>query len=285
MMIRQPRWTVQMQAAGRWSARGACAEAALRLAQQAILSVADRRALDALSITIVEEVPPHRGLGSGTQLALAVAAGVRRLAGMPPGTAGELADMVHRGQRSAVGSHGFVHGGLIWESGRLPGQSLGRLVERVAVPDGWRILLVAPRGPAGLSGQSEREAFRRLPPVSPRTTSELIDLAEKEILPAARAADCRRFGEAVYLYGRLAGECFASVQHGAYASPQVADCVAALRQLGVAGVGQSSWGPTVFACVEGSEEARWAAMQLKRKLRMAEYDIRITSPDNIGATV
>ena len=55
---------------------------------------------------IVEQrpVPQHVGLGSGTQLALAVAAGLNALFGLPSQSPQELAVSVGRGLRSAVGT-------------------------------------------------------------------------------------------------------------------------------------------------------------------------------------
>ena len=52
---------------------------------------------------------------------------------------------------------------------------------------------------------------------------------------------------------RRVGDYFAPAQGGRYASPAVAAVVARLRARGVRGVGQSSWGPTVFAVVRRPE--------------------------------
>jgi beta-RFAP synthase len=225
----------------------------------------------------------HRGLGGGTQLALAVAAGVYQLEGRSPDIV-HLAAMVDRGRRSAVGSHGFVHGGLIWEKGRL-GDRLAPLAARVPVPEEWRIVLVSPRHARGRAGAGERQAFAALPPVPEATTERLIELAERQILPAAEGADFARFADAVYEYGRLAGQCFAAVQGGPYASAEIAGCVAAIRDRVVSGVGQSSWGPTVFAVVGSASDAAALAQSLADRPPAADLDIQIAAPDNRGALV
>lgn len=285
MMIAAPRAIVELAAADCWSAEGPSADRALALARRALESTDAATKLAALRVVVRSVVPPHRGLGGGTQLALAVAAGVRRALDLPAGTAEELATAVGRGERSAVGSHGFVHGGLVWETGRWPGEPLGRLASRVALPVAWRVVLVAPRDVHGLSGKPEREAFEALPAVPEATAARLQQLAEGQILPAAERGAVDDFGEGVFEYGRLAGNCFAPVQGGPYSSAEIAGVVTAIRALGMCGVGQSSWGPTVFAIVDGESRARELATELRARPQWSGYDFTIVAPDNRGATV
>src|SRR6185369_9528121 len=62
----------------------------------------------------IEQAPSsHVGLGSGTQLSLAVSRALAELAGEPEVPAVELARRVGRGLRSAIGIHGFEHGGFL----------------------------------------------------------------------------------------------------------------------------------------------------------------------------
>src|SRR6266487_2969698 len=62
-------------------------------------------------------IPSHAGLGSGTQLALAVARAAAELTGLPTEVAA-LARAVDRGLRSGVGTWTFAHGGFVLEGGR-----------------------------------------------------------------------------------------------------------------------------------------------------------------------
>jgi predicted sugar kinase len=154
----------------------------------------------------------------------------------------------------------------------------------VALPEQWRIVLVGSPEQGGLSGKLESEAFRALPPVSPSTTQRLEQLAVEQILAAAERGDVHNFGEAVYEYGRLSGECFAPVQGGPFASKSIARCVQIIRDLEVAGVGQSSWGPTVFAVIENVQHAESLVQSLKRRLP-SNYSFEITAADNRGVIV
>jgi beta-ribofuranosylaminobenzene 5'-phosphate synthase len=282
LMVDRPRVGLEIEAAGAWEVSGPAAERAAEFARRAVANLDEALRPTALRIRIHTAVPMHRGLGGGTQLALAIAAGVRRIAGLPAGTAGELAVAAGRGVRSAVGTHGFIHGGLIWERGRPGGELLAPLSDCVALPPEWRIVLIAPTCGEGLSGADEAGAFMQLPPVPVEVTSRLERLAEDTILPAARAGDFANFSEAVYEYGRTAGECFAPIQGGPYASDEIARTIDALRGLGVTGVGQSSWGPTVFAfaaSVADAEElaARWRAQ--------CSCETAIAAADNRGAII
>ncbi len=234
-------------------------------------------------LAVVTAPPQHVGLGSGTQLALAVGAALNASFGLPPMSAVELTQCMGRGQRSAVGTYGFFFGGLLIEEGKFAGEKLAPLRERIPLPEDWRFVLVRPQSGQGLSGEAERMAFRDLPPVRESVTRRLWEIVEKELAPAARRGDCEAFGEAVYQFGREAGMCFAARQGGPFASERLARWVAALRQMGALGVGQSSWGPTLFAVTPCQHAAE---MLVERFVEwVGEESLRwgIAAPNNTGA--
>lgn len=286
MMIDRPRVELQMTPSDAWSTAGPNAASVEQYAALALSRLPAEVRPRALRIRVDATIPNHFGLGSGTQLALATAAGVRALAGLSPVTdAAELTMLVDRGRRSAVGSHGFVHGGLIWERGWQSGETLAPLAARVSLPESWRVVLATPTHLPGRSGLSERSAFRALPPVPPSMTDQLRRLAEEHILPAARCADLNNLGDALYEYGRLAGKCFAHIQGGTFASPEIAACVAAIRACGVRGVGQSSWGPTVYALLDSEQRAQDLASELRGGATDVALNVEVVLPDNRGAAI
>ncbi len=282
-MVEPPAAEVAIEPAADFAVSGALAERA----EKSALSAASHWQLPAPPACRihVESPPEHHGLGVGTQLSLAVAAGLRSFLGLPELTAEALAASVGRGRRSAVGTHGFLHGGLIVDGGKEAGQSLGTLGERVAVPADWRFVLITSRDRPGLSGDTESDVFGRLPPVPGEVTQELWRLTEDEMLPAVKRADCAAFGEAVYYFGRFAGECFAAAQGGPFAGEEIGRLVDALRDHGVDGVGQSSWGPTVFAIVPNEATARALADWLQTEMRLARDTISIARANNCGAVI
>jgi beta-RFAP synthase len=243
----------------------------------------------------------HVGLGVGTQLGLSIAAGLRRFVQLPELTIEALAASVGRASRSAVGTYGFQKGGLIVDAGRVGWASptatpasvqtiLGsahpaRLKRRLAIPGDWRFVLVRPEDQRGLAGTSEVDAFARLPPVPEPTTHKLWQIAEEEMLPALERAGCDAFGEAVYRFGRLAGECFAAVQGGPFANSEITRLVDGIRERGIAGVGQSSWGPTVFAICSSEAESELLADWLRDAAAARRHEITIAYPNNEGAII
>jgi beta-ribofuranosylaminobenzene 5'-phosphate synthase len=167
----------------------------------------------------------------------------------------ELAVRVGRGERSAIGIHGFDRGGLIVEGGKHAGESISPLIGRFELPGDWAILLFTQPGKTNWHSGMERTAFAALGRHGPLAaqTDAICRVVLTGLLPALVSADLEAFGEALYELNARAGDMFAPVQGGRYGSPEVAACVARLRAAGVRGVGQSSWGPTVFAVVRQDE--------------------------------
>lgn len=228
-------------------------------------------------------IPEHAGLGSGTQLALAVAAGLNAFAGLPSQSPQELALSVGRGLRSAVGTYGFVFGGLVVEQGKLPDEPISPLDCRIDLPEAWRFVLVRPRGLTGIAGRAEVEAFASLAAVPQAVTEGLIAMTRDGLVPASATADFPAFAENLYRYGRLSGECFAAQQGGPYNGPILTALVEQIRSRGHGGVGQSSWGPTIFVVEPCAEAAESLASELV--LQNSELDVVISAPCNGGARI
>src|SRR5205814_1246641 len=106
-----------------------------------------------------------------------------------------------------------------------------------------------------------------------------------EILPAVEHGDCAAFGDAIYRFGRLAGECFAPVQGGPFASADIGRLVESIREFGVLGAGQSSWGPTVFAITASDAEGERLVDWIRCRNDGSEYEIVVARPNNCGATI
>jgi beta-RFAP synthase len=235
-------------------------------------------------IEVLEAPAEHSGLGTGTQLVLAVTAGLNAFLGGSTLGARELAVLSGRGARSAIGTYGFLQGGLLVESGKTADEPLSPLERRVELPESWRFLLVSPRGERGLAGEAERQAFRQLPPVPAEVSRALHAEATDELVPAAEAGEFGRFGNSLYRFGHLAGQCFGAHQHGAFATERVTTIVSQIRALGTPGAGQSSWGPTVFAVTESEQAARQLGEQLQPFLDDDE-SWQIARPARHGARI
>jgi beta-ribofuranosylaminobenzene 5'-phosphate synthase len=233
-------------------------------------------------VRVVEAIPPHVGLGSGTKLALAVTAALAALAGQTP-EPGTMAHAAGRGARSAVGLWTFVLGGLVVEGGRRPGvERPAPLLARHAMPPEWRCVLVIPHAEPGLSGPAEEEAFTRLRPDADRAAL-IAQVVLTSLLPGLAERDLAEFGAALTRVQRLVGESFASVQGGVF-HPRAGDLVDALLRLGAAGAGQSSWGPAVYGIVGDAQAGRELARRMEAELAGGGR-VEVVSFDNRGAQV
>lgn len=220
-------------------------------------------------LRVERAIPAHYGLGSGTQLALSVARALAELHGVPV-AAPELARAVGRARRSAVGTWTFDGGGFVVEGGRRADrdQDVGPLLARVAFPATWRCVVALPIARAGISGAAEAEAFASLPLPDEREVERVSHLVLMGMLPALANADLATFGAALTEVQEINGRWFSHAQGGTFASGPSSALVRRMREWGGAGVGQSSWGPAVYAIVEGDEEMH----ALSRRLRDAIGD-------------
>jgi beta-RFAP synthase len=237
------------------------------------------------AVEVLSTPAEHVGLGVGTQLGLAVAAGLSAWAGLPALTAAELALSVGRGLRSAVGAYGFVAGGLIVEQGKLPGEPISPLDCRIDLPPEWRFLLVRPEGCRGLSGDDETAAINSLPAIAPEITAQLVGEAREQLIPAAATGDFAAFAASLYRYGHLSGTCFAARQGGPFHGPVLTELVHQIRRLGGVGAGQSSWGPTLFAVCPSAAEAKELQRRLQESWAGPPLDFVLSKPNNRGATI
>ena len=235
-----------------------------------------------LEVEVLEAIPSHSGLGSGTKLGLAIARGVAELAGISAG-AEELAEASGRGARSSVGAWTFAAPGLVVEAGVCERDPISPLVARHPMPARWRCVLAMALGAEGLSGNAEERFFGLLQAEGSAIEPRVSRLVLTALLPGLVRADIDEFGAALTEIQREIGSMFASQQGGVF-HPQAAPIVDALHALGVGAVGQSSWGPTVYGIVDSPERAIEAADRLGAEVG-AGTDVRVVDFDRRGALV
>lgn len=236
--------TARPAAPGTCDVRGVDAARAASLARRVLAALGPALGVE---VDVRQVAPAHAGLGSGTQLGLAVAAaiaGTLRRERSPR----ELAALVGRGQRSGIGIAAFEGGGLIVDGGRGSGAHSAPCIARLPLPPAWRAVLVFDEAHRGLHGADERQAFASLPPMAEAEAAVLARWCLVGLLPAVAEADFDLFARAVAEIQARIGAYFSPHQGGSlYTSPRVAALLAAVqRRHGLRGAGQSSWGPTGF---------------------------------------
>lgn len=221
-------------------------------------------------IGIERAIPEHAGLGSGTQLALAVGTAVAALHGLRLEPA-EIAFGAQRGARSGVGIGVFERGGFVLDGGRGRATRVPPVLSRMPFPDAWRALLVFDERRSGLHGARESVAFAQLQSMPAPVAADIARTVVMQLLPALAEHDFDAFATAVGSIQRGVGAHFAGPQGGWIASPDVAEVVHWLMARGFAGVGQSSWGPTGFAFLRSEAEAQGLAAQARERWHAAPH--------------
>jgi beta-ribofuranosylaminobenzene 5'-phosphate synthase len=238
-----------------------------------------------VEIHVEEAIPGHIGLGSGTQLELAVGMALSRLYDLDL-TVRDLAPIVERGARSGIGIAVFEQGGLVVDGGRGESTIVPPVIARLEFPADWRFILVFDERGRGLHGTEEIEAFRSLPVFPAAEAAHLCHLLLMNGLPALAECDIHGFGEAIAELQRSVGDYFAPAQGGRFTSDAVAAALAFLEVQGAIGIGQSSWGPTGFCLAEDVSRAETLVNAARRQFAgVAGLRFLVASPRNRGADV
>jgi beta-RFAP synthase len=245
-----------------------CGDDAARAADFArrFLASQDPRHAGGARVRVHRSIPAHAGLGSGTQLALAVARALAERYGIVA-DAPALARGVGRARRSAIGTWTFAGGGLVLEGGRRPeSDDVAPLLARLTFPRTWRCVVAVPHSTPGLSGIDEAAAFAALPPPPDGDAERIAHIVLMALLPALAEADLPTFGGALSAIQATTGRWFAPIQGGTFAPGPSEALVRRMAEWGAPGVGQSSWGPAVYGIVDGEDPGRRLAERVRTAL-------------------
>ena len=237
------------------------------------------------AVSVLQTVPPHAGLGSGTQLALAVASGMRRLHNLPLEVE-EDALKLGRGARSGIGIGLFHRGGLVVDGGHGRQTKVAPIVSHLPFPEHWRILVILDPIRSGVHGHDEISAFAAVTAMAELDAAKICHLILMKALPGLAEQDIVSFGAAIKELQLRLGHHFARAQGGGgFTSPAVGSVLAALDAAGAHGIGQSSWGPTGFAFVACAEQAERLADLARNHSAAKGLDIHVCSGLNRGAEI
>jgi len=283
LMIQRPGLELVVEPALDWSAEGPLADRALSVLERLRAAGVAR---NPCRVVVHASPRPHLGFGVGTQLSLAVTLAALKLEGHEEQSAETLAPLSGRGLRSGIGLHGFLQGGLIVDGGRGSSSIIPPLLARLSVPPAWKVLILVPDSRFGMHGPAEVQAFASLPAIPDTVTDRLCRLVLLGLLPAIREEDLPTFGKALEEIQEWVGRSFAPAQGGVFARPELAKLVDQLRAEGLHGVGQSSWGPALYAFSDEPEPVRIERLDsLRRRLGLAESSLFWTSVSETGAVV
>lgn len=243
-----------------------------------------------VAIRVHQSIPEHKGLGSGTQLAMALATALTKAYGIKTGIH-DLSVIMGRGMRSSIGIWSFEQGGFIIDSGKTRQEngvlaaSPPKAVFRYDFPEGWRFVVVIPEQKEGLSGEQEKDAMGLVNPPE-KLSEEICRLVLMKLLPALIEKEIGEFGHALSEIDQKTGMFFVPVQGGIYSEKSSYKIIEHLLASGAYGAGQSSWGPAVYG-LTSKEESDSIAERMRIFLEKQEIKGRVivASGSNKGAEV
>tara|TARA_B100001123_G_scaffold177653_1_gene203694 strand:+ start:530 stop:1231 length:702 start_codon:yes stop_codon:yes gene_type:complete len=219
-------------------------------------------------------------------LALAVASAITELFGLDCEIQ-QRAVLTGRGQRSGIGIGVFETGGFVFDGGHAPTTIVSPVVARFEFPQQWQVILVWDEAQQGLSGAAEMTAFEVIQAMDEALAATLCRRMLLGVFPALVERDFESFSDHISAIQQAMGAHFGPSQGGQFTSAAVADAIRWVQQTHrIVGVGQTSWGPTGFAFVDGEAQAGQLLEALTHRYQdVASLRYSVHRVDNNGATI
>lgn len=240
--------------------------------------------------------PSHVGLGSKTQLSLAIAIAITKLKNKKVSIK-ELTKLVQRGGTSGIGWRGFEKGGFIIDAGHDFGKGKEKesflpssasitadpalTIMRYAIPEHWRFVLVIPNVKKGAYGDEEISIFQSHAPIPKEEVNEVSHQILMKVIPGIINEDLECFGEGLKRIQRIGFKKIEiSLQHDI-----VKNVLSLFEEFGVKAFGMSSFGPSLVGIVESDEDANKLLKNVQMRLKNIIGHIYICKPNNCGAKI
>ena len=241
--------------------------------------------------------PSHVGLGSKTQLSLAIAVAITKLKNIHDVSINDLTKLVNRGGTSGIGWRGFERGGFILDAGHefgigkeketfLPSSASKKAnpaltILRYPIPEHWRFVLVIPNVKKGAYGDEEISIFQSHAPISKEEVNEVSHQILMKIVPGIIKKDLACFGQGLKRIQNIGFKRVEiSLQHEI-----VKKTINFFKEYGVKAFGMSSFGPSVVGIVESDEEANELLRDVQMRFNGRTGHIYLCKPNNYGAKI
>ena len=237
-----------------------------------------------LRIHVKSYIERHVGLGSTTQLLMSILKALLYLYNVKidPWT---LFKLIGRKNISGIGVSSFLRGGFIVDSG-ITSNGYPREVTRIRFPKRWKVLLVIPREDRGLSEEIEENYMIPQEP-NDELRCELLKYVFLGVIPGILREDFDMFTYSLEKLDESIGKYYGTVQGGRFLSKYGEDVADALKDVGGRGIGQSSWGPTIYAFFKDKSSALTACRKINAYLKNSNIsaDVILCNPRNCGAKI
>lgn len=234
-------------------------------------------------IKIINSYEPHIGLGSETQLALAIGKAISEIYKKELSIE-EIAKIVNRGGTSGIGFYAFQKGGFILDCGHrlkekndfLPSSfskaNPPKLILRKNFPN-WKVVLTNAKVKNKFFGKKELSIFKKYCPIPIKEVQKLSHLILMKLLPSLIEKDIENFGSAINEIQNIG---FKKIENNIQRK-ETKELMRFCRKYSY-GVGLSSFGPTLYCIVDNEKE-------LIEKLKEKNADYILSMTNNIGSKI
>jgi len=291
--LERPRTIIAVTANGKSAIRG-LRKRIVKASWERFLKLYDLKG--GASINTLSSIPQHVGLGSHTQLALAVARALGELYNVKSDVR-KLAEVMGRGGTSGVGVAAFEKGGFILDGGhRFGGRGMKqhfssshfsksppapRLI-RYSLPRDWFFVVAMPKVERRIHGAEEAKIFGGHCPIPNTQVEKLSRLILLKVLPSVVERDIASLGSALTeIQGVGFKRIEVELQH-----PVVKLLMRHMLNNGAYGAGMSSFGPVVYGLAHSKKMAEKLRNSTESFLEAKTGgDVFYSRADNRGATL
>jgi beta-ribofuranosylaminobenzene 5'-phosphate synthase len=239
-----------------------------------------------IKIEVKSDYDAHVGLGSGTQISLAVAKAFNELYELGLSVR-RMAEITGRGGTSGIGVAVFEMGGFVLDGGHskkekpefLPSSASKakppRVLSRYDLPD-WNIVVAVPEL-KGFYGFREINLFKEFCPIPLEDVRKICHVILMKLLPSIVEQDLDEFGEAIMMIQRLGFKRIEIDQYG--------DLIWNLMDSVDFPIGMSSTGPALYVVTDTDAKEVRKDIENYFKEKNVRVKLYVTKPKNTGAEV
>ena len=233
---------------------------------------ADMFNLAGAEVKVKRSIPKFVGMGYHTTLALSIGSALAKLYGLKL-TTEEIALAMKRGAITSLGVHAFKVGGFIVEGGfrvKEREKMIPPLIFHQSVPNNWFFVIAIAKEPQEkiVKMRENEDSILRNLKLMPKETSDMLSrIVLVKIIPAIVENDLKSFGEGLTAFNSELGKFWNEYQCGrTYCHPVVEEGIKLMLRRSTCAC-QTSWGPTIYAIVDGKNEAEILTRELQDFLK------------------
>ncbi|MEM1898475.1 MAG: hypothetical protein QXD36_05235 [Sulfolobales archaeon] len=225
-----------------------------KLCEELVVATARLLNIRDVEVEVSGYLSHHVGLGSRTRILLTTYLALTNYLGVEADV-GRVINLLGGRKISGVGIYSFFYGNLVVDSGLNVNDAsmhYPKLLYLYEVPGNWYLIIVLPEGFKGLSEVEEVSIIRN---VEAFPKQELLYKEFVRLLTSLSLRDFNIFTNALSRIQELTGEYFSKYQGGVFAHDISEELATVMRSEGVRGIGQSSWGPTIYGFTDSYAKA------------------------------